>query len=76
MVDLDELLRIAEAIILVDVSRAQKPPIPHWETSWRGRRPCPMTPLIIHEVAEVFAVMTVLSQVAVLGNPPPHVVVG
>jgi hypothetical protein len=33
-------------------------------------------PLIIDEVTEVFTVMTVLSQVVVLGNPPPRIIVG
>jgi hypothetical protein len=35
-----------------------------------------MTPLSIDEIAEVFMVTTVLSQVAILGNLPPRVVVG
>jgi hypothetical protein len=97
MIDLDELLGITGAIILVDVfslelfwsnnlpewwSQSTKiaPPwwgdIPHWETSWRGQWPCPTMPSIIDEVAEVFAVTIVLSQVAVLDNPPLHVIVG
>jgi hypothetical protein len=33
-------------------------------------------PPIIDDVAEVFTVMTALSQVAVLSNPPPRVIVG
>jgi hypothetical protein len=33
-------------------------------------------PSIVDEVAEVFTVTIVLSQVAVLDNPPLHVVVG
>jgi hypothetical protein len=33
-------------------------------------------PLIIDDVVEVFTVTTALSQVAVLSNPPPCVVVG
>jgi hypothetical protein len=33
-------------------------------------------PLIIDEVTEVFTVMAVLSQVVVLGNPPPRIIVG
>jgi hypothetical protein len=36
----------------------------------------PAMPRIIDDVAEVFAVMATLSQVAVLGNPPLRVVVG
>jgi hypothetical protein len=35
-----------------------------------------MTPPIIDEVVEVFVVMAVLSQVVILGNPPPRVIVG
>jgi hypothetical protein len=33
-------------------------------------------PPIIDDVAQVFVVMAALSQVAVLGNPPPRVIVG
>jgi hypothetical protein len=97
MVNLDELLRIAGAVILVDMpnlefiwpdnlpkrwswSTKTAPPrwgdITCWRTSWRGQRPYPEMPPIVDDVAEVLAVMTALSQVAVLSNPPPRVVVG
>jgi hypothetical protein len=44
--------------------------------SGRGWRPYPATPPIVDAIAEVFAVTTALSQVAVLSNPPPRIVVG
>jgi hypothetical protein len=50
--------------------------IPRWGTSGRGRRPYPTMPPIIDELSEVFAVTAAISQVVVLGNLPPRVVVG
>jgi hypothetical protein len=41
-----------------------------------GWRPRHETPLIVDDVAEVFVVMTALSQVAILSDPLTRVVVG
>jgi hypothetical protein len=65
---------------LSDGARAQKPPLPDGVASLTGECRggvgdlCPEMSSIVDDVAEGFAVTTALSQVAVLSNPPPHVI--
>jgi hypothetical protein len=61
-------------------ARARNPPPPqwcgssYWRVPWRGRRPCPKTPSVIDDIAEV--ITTTFSLPAVLSYPSMHVIVG
>jgi hypothetical protein len=43
---------------------------------WRGRQPCPETPLVIDDIVEVITIMSVFPLLVVLSYPLTSVVVG
>jgi hypothetical protein len=72
----------SQTTYLSDGARAWKPPLPVGVTSLTGEHHGRVdnlaleTPPIINDVAEVFVVLTALSQVAILSNPPTRIIVG